>query len=67
VRKEGSHLRILVQLVDAESGLNLWSAGYERELEGVLATQEKISREVAGILQLKFTILGSEAAVSAAE
>jgi adenylate cyclase len=67
VRKEGSHLRILVQLVDAETGLNLWSAGYEREVEGILATQEKISREVAGILQLQFTILESKTATSAAE
>jgi TolB-like protein len=54
VRREGLHLRILVQLVDAETGLNLWSAGYEREVEGILATQESISREVAGTLQLQF-------------
>jgi TolB-like protein len=67
VRKEGSHLRILVQLVDAETGLNLWSAGYEREVEGILATQQKISGEVAGILQLQFTILGPKAANSAGE
>jgi TolB-like protein len=54
VRKEGSRLRILVQLVDAETGLNLWSAVYEREGEGILAMQETISREVAGTLQLQF-------------
>jgi adenylate cyclase len=54
VRKEGSRLRILVQLVDAETGLNLWSAGYEREVQGILATQENISREVARTLQLQF-------------
>jgi TolB-like protein len=55
VRKEGSHLRILVQLVDAETGLNLWSAAYEREVEGILATQDKISREVAGTLELQLS------------
>jgi TolB-like protein len=54
VRREGSRLRILVQLVDAESGLNLWSTVYEREVEGILATQENISREVAGTLRLQF-------------
>jgi TolB-like protein len=53
VRKEGTRLRVLVQLIDTESGLNVWSASYERELEGILATQGKISREVAGILQLQ--------------
>jgi TolB-like protein len=65
VRKEGSRLRILVQLVDAETGLNLWSAGYEREVEGILATQDQISREVAGTLQRQFAILGPKAANSA--
>ena len=54
VRKEGSRLRILVQLVDAETGLNLWSASYEREVGGILAAQENISREVAGTLRLQF-------------
>jgi TolB-like protein len=60
VWKEGSHLRILVQLVDAATGLNLWSAGYEREVEGILATLAKISCEVAGTLQLQLAILGTE-------
>jgi TolB-like protein len=56
VRKEGTRLRVLVQLIDTESGLNVWSASYERELEGILATQGKISREVAGILQLQLAV-----------
>ena len=60
VRKEGSHLRILVQLVDAETGLNLWSASYEREVEGILATQDKISREMAATLQLQFALMGTD-------
>jgi TolB-like protein len=54
VRKEGLRLRILVQLVDAETGLNLWSASYDREGNGILSTQENISREVAGTLRLQF-------------
>lgn len=60
VRKEGSHLRILVQLVDAETGLNMWSASYEREVEGILATQDKISREMAATLQLQVTLMGTD-------
>jgi len=59
VRKEGSHLRVLVQLIDAESGLNLWSASYECEMDGMLATQFKISREVAETLQSRFAILAA--------
>jgi TolB-like protein len=61
VRKEGSRLRVLVQLIDTGTGLNLWSGVYERDLEGILATQEKISRELAGILQCQFIAFTSEA------
>ena len=61
VRKEGSRLRVLVQLIDAESGLNLWSASYEFEMDGMLATQAKISREVAETLQSQFAILAAPA------
>jgi TolB-like protein len=57
VRKEGSRLRILMQLVDAETGLNLWSASYERELEGILDTQQKISQELCEILKTQFAVL----------
>jgi TolB-like protein len=57
-RREGSRLRILVQLVDAETGLNLWSAAYEREVEGILATQHTISREVVVNLRLQLDIMG---------
>ena len=36
VRKEGPLLRVLAQLVDAESGLILWSGVYEHDREGGL-------------------------------
>jgi len=55
VRIEGSRLRVLAQLVDVESGVNLWSYAYDRELGGILATQQEISRDVAGIVTLQFT------------
>src|SRR5205823_4638824 len=50
VRREGSRLRVLVQLIDTGTGLNLWSGACERELKGMLATQEKTSREMATLL-----------------
>jgi TolB-like protein len=59
VRREGSRLRVLVQLIDAETGLNLWSQSYECEMDGMLATQFKISREVAETLQSQFAILAT--------
>lgn len=47
VRIEGLCLRVLAQLIDAESGVNLWSSAYDRELAGILATQQEISSELA--------------------
>jgi TolB-like protein len=55
VRKEGQRLRVLAQLVDAESGLVLWSGVYERETEGVLTAQAEISREIAQTIQARLT------------
>ncbi len=51
VRKEGVRLRVLAQLIDTETGVNLWSAGYVWELAGVLETQKGISRQLTNALQ----------------
>ena len=56
VRIEGLLVRVLAQLIDAESGVNLRSSAYDRELGGILATQQEISRELAGIVRLQFAI-----------
>ena len=37
--------------MDSETGVNVWSGVYDRELEGILDTQEKISRELAEAIQ----------------
>jgi TolB-like protein len=57
VRIEGSRLRVLAQLIDAETGVNLWSYAYDLELNGILATQREISRDMAVILQPQITHL----------
>jgi len=53
VRREGSHLRVLVQLIDTGTGLNLWSGACDREMKGMLATQVKTSGEMAALLESK--------------
>jgi TolB-like protein len=58
VRIEGVHLRVLAQLIDTGTGVNLWSCAYDRKLEGTLATQQKISNEMAGILESQITNFG---------
>ena len=53
VRIEGSRLRVLAQLIDVETGANLRSSAYDRELEGILAAQQEISREVTATVKLQ--------------
>ncbi len=64
VRIEGPRVRALAQLIDAETGVNLWSYAYDRALNGILATQQKISSEVAAIVRSRFASLLSAAASS---
>jgi TolB-like protein len=46
VRKDGNHLRITAQLINAKDGLHIWSQTYDRELSGVFAVQEEIAKDV---------------------
>lgn len=50
VRKSVAHLRIAVQLVDAESGFYLWSCRYDREITDVLAIQDGIAQNIVNAL-----------------
>ena len=56
VRREGNRVRITTQLINARSGFPLWSETYERELQGVFALQDEITRAVVDALKLKLAI-----------
>ena len=51
VRRGGDRLRISVQLVDAVSRAQLWSARYEGAATEILAFQDQIAAQVAGALK----------------
>ena len=51
VRMEGIRLRVMAQLVDSATGVNVWSGVFDRELDGILATQANISQEIAAAVQ----------------
>lgn len=52
VRRDGNRLRIVVQLIDADSGYHLWSGSYDREMEDLFGIYDDISTAVASELQL---------------
>jgi TolB-like protein len=66
VRLEGGRLRALAQLIDTETGVNVWSGVYDRELDGILATQAKIAGEIAAALQAQLNKSTTKTANAAA-
>ena len=52
VRKAGSQLRITAQASETDSGHQLWSETFARELNGVFAIQEEIAQAVSGLLRV---------------
>src|SRR5437867_2949263 len=56
VRREGNRVRISAQLINARNGVHLWSETYERELQGVFALQDEITRAIVDALKIKLAI-----------
>ena len=51
VRKAGERVRITAQLIEAESGNNLWAEKYDGELTDIFDLQDEITESVVGIVQ----------------
>ena len=54
VRKAGGRIRISAQLADAESGFQVWSDKYDRELSDVFAIQDEIADIISRRLEAQF-------------
>src|SRR5713101_3234756 len=59
LRREGNRIRITAQLVNAANGFHLWSETYERELQGVFAVQDEITRSIVDALKVKLAVAPS--------
>ncbi len=51
IRKSGNRFRINVQLINTESGFQLWSETYESHSEDIFEVQEEISRAIIMAIQ----------------
>lgn len=49
VRRDGNRVRITAELIDACDGFTLWSETYEREMHGIFALQDEITRAAASL------------------
>ncbi len=51
VRKAGNRVRISVKLIDAATGVQIWTDRFEDTLEDVFALQDKVALSVAGVIE----------------
>lgn len=53
VRRVDNHVRITVQLIDAETDTHLWASNYDRDLIDVFAVQSAVAREISDSIHLE--------------
>src|SRR6266498_3940005 len=56
LRREGNRIRITAQLINARDGFHIWSDTFERELQGVFAVQDQITRAIVEALKVKLAV-----------
>ena len=56
VRRDGNRVRVTAQLIDVGDGFTLWSDTFEREMQGIFALQDEITRAIVDALKLKLAI-----------
>jgi adenylate cyclase len=55
LQKAGDQVRINVQLVDVNNGLQAWSEKYDRKLDNVFAVEDEIAKAIATKLRVQLT------------
>ena len=55
VRRAGDDIRITAKLIDAQTGLHLWTEGYNRWLRDIFAVQDDVTRNIVTALALTLT------------
>jgi adenylate cyclase len=56
LRREGNRIRVTAQLINARDGFHIWSDTFERELQGVFAVQDEITRAIVDALKVKLAV-----------
>jgi len=56
VRYSGDRVRITAQLIDSESGVQIWSEAYEEKLEDIFGIQLEIATRIADTLGAEFSL-----------
>lgn len=65
VRREGNHVRVNAQLIDAIDGHHLWAERYDGEMSGVFGLQDRVIGQIVSTLSVKLTRAEQSAAAVA--
>lgn len=55
VARSGDHVRISAELVEPQTGQNLWANSYDREVTDILALQSDVARDVVDQIKIQLT------------
>ena len=66
VRRDGNRVRITAELIDASRGFTIWSETFDREMQGIFAVQDEITKAIVEALKLKLNISAPPMSRSAA-
>jgi TolB-like protein/Tfp pilus assembly protein PilF len=55
VLMDGDRVRIIVQLIDAASDLNVWADTFERDVTDIITLQNEVARTIANVIEVRLT------------
>ena len=56
LQREGNRVRVTAELIDTRNGFHIWTETYDRELAGVFALQDEITRSIVDALKIKLAV-----------
>src|SRR6059058_4846024 len=56
LRREGNRVRVTAELINTRTGFHLWTETYDRQLEGVFALEDEITRAIVDSLKIKLAV-----------
>lgn len=56
IRRDANRVRVTAELIDPCDGFTLWSETFDREMQGIFAVQDEITRKIVEALKLKLEI-----------
>jgi TolB-like protein/tRNA A-37 threonylcarbamoyl transferase component Bud32 len=59
LQREGNHVRVTAELIDARNGFRVWAETFDRELDAAFPVQDEIARSIADALKIKLAVVST--------